>query len=68
MVDVTGAGDALAGVTIAAMMRGEPLRQALREGIAAAVLTVAGATAVLAISERALAETLALVPEPRAVA
>ena len=39
MADATGAGDALAGVTIAAMMHGMPLRAALREGIAAAVLT-----------------------------
>ena len=41
IADVTGAGDALAGVTIAAMMHGMPLRAALREGIAAAVLTIA---------------------------
>ena len=43
MIDATGAGDALAGVTIAAMMHGKPLRAALREGIAAAVLTIAHA-------------------------
>ena len=46
MVDATGAGDALAGVTIAAMMHGKPLRAALREGIAAAVLTIASPKAV----------------------
>jgi sugar/nucleoside kinase (ribokinase family) len=66
--DATGAGDALAGVTIAAMMRGVPFRQALREGIAAAVLTVASPHAVAALPERALADMLALVPEAEAVA
>src|SRR6185437_4898097 len=40
VVDVTGAGDALAGATTVAMLRGLPLRQALREGVAAAVLAV----------------------------
>src|SRR5262249_34286364 len=41
VADATGAGDALAGATVAAMMRGKPLRVALRGGIAAAVLTIA---------------------------
>ena len=68
MIDATGAGDALAGVTVAAQMHGKPLRAALREGIAAAVLTIAHPKAVAEISERALAEALALVPEPQAVA
>jgi sugar/nucleoside kinase (ribokinase family) len=68
VADTTGAGDALAGVTIAAMMRGLPLRQALREGIAAAVLTVASPHAVTTLSERALGDMLALVPEAEAVA
>jgi sugar/nucleoside kinase (ribokinase family) len=68
MIDATGAGDALAGVTAAAMMHGKPLRAALREGIAAAVLTIAHPKAVAEISERGLAETLALVPEAQAVA
>lgn len=66
IADATGAGDALAGVTVAAMMRGEPLRHALREGIAAAVLTVANPLAVAPISDRALADALAQVPEARA--
>lgn len=68
MADATGAGDALAGVTIAAMLAGQPLRQALRAGIAAAVLTVASPLAVAHISDRALKKALALVPEARAVA
>jgi pseudouridine kinase len=68
VADATGAGDALAGATVAAMMYGKPLRQALREGIAAALLTIASPKAVAAISDKALAETLDLVPQPQAVA
>ena len=68
MIDATGAGDALAGVTVAAQMHGKPLRAALREGIAAAMLTIASPKAVAEISERLLAKALALVPEPQAVA
>ena len=68
MADATGGGDALAGVTIAAMMHGMPLRAALREGIAAAVLTIASPQAVTDIPAPALADALALVPEPQAVA
>ncbi len=68
MADTTGAGDALAGVTIAVMLAGKPFRQALRAGIAAAVLTVASPFAVARISDKALARALALVPEPQPVA
>ena len=50
VADETGAGDALAGATIAAMMHGKPLRAALREGIAAAGLTIASPKAVAEIS------------------
>ncbi len=68
VADATGAGDALAGVTVAAMMRGAPLRRALREGIAAAVLTIRSPLAVAEISDRELAEATALVPETQRVA
>lgn len=68
VTDATGAGDALAGVTVAAMMRGEPLRQALREGIAAAVLTIASPLSVATIPDRALADALAQVPEAQPIA
>lgn len=68
VADATGAGDALAGATVAAMMRGVSLRQALREGIAAAVLTLASPLSVAEISDRALADALALVPEAREMA
>ena len=68
VADATGAGDALAGATVAAMMYGKPLRQALREGIAAAVITIASPKAVAVIADKVLAETLELVPQPQAVA
>lgn len=68
VADATGAGDALAGVTVAALMRGAPLRQALRQGIAAAVLTIRSPLAVAEISDGALDEATALVPEAKRVA
>jgi ribokinase len=40
VVDTTGAGDALAGVTAAALAEGRPLEEAVRWGIAAASLSV----------------------------
>ncbi|MCK0356304.1 PfkB family carbohydrate kinase, partial [Salmonella enterica subsp. enterica serovar 1,4,[5],12:i:-] len=40
IADVTGAGDALAGGTISALMRGLPLAEAVREGFAASALTL----------------------------
>ncbi len=40
IVDVTGAGDALSGATIAALVHGVEFPAALRQGIAAAVLAV----------------------------
>jgi pseudouridine kinase len=68
VADATGAGDALAGAAVAALMRGKPFRHALREGIAAAVLTIASPKAVAAISDGALSGMLTLVPEAIAVA
>ncbi len=63
IVDVTGAGDALAGATIAALLHGRVLRDALRNGVAAAILTVETKAAVAELSPAAFAEALALVPE-----
>lgn len=40
IADVTGAGDALAGGTIAALMRGNTFQAAVREGMAASMLTL----------------------------
>jgi sugar/nucleoside kinase (ribokinase family) len=68
IADVTGAGDALAGVTIAALMRGLGLREALREGLAAAVLAVESPAAVPDLNEKAFAGAMALVPETKPIA
>jgi sugar/nucleoside kinase (ribokinase family) len=64
IADVTGAGDALAGALTVALLGGVPFGEALREGIAAALLAVESATSVPALSKQAFAEALALVPEP----
>ncbi|MEO5324244.1 carbohydrate kinase family protein [Mesorhizobium sp. CC13] len=62
IVDVTGAGDALAGATTVALMRGLRLDAALREGIAAAVLAIESPSAVPELDAGAFDEVLALVP------
>jgi sugar/nucleoside kinase (ribokinase family) len=62
VADVTGAGDALAGATVAAMLHGQELRAALREGVAAAALAVASLLAVPDFTESGFAAALALVP------
>ena len=63
IVDVTGAGDALAGATVTALMRGTPFAEAVREGLAAAMLTLASREAVPRFDDAAFAAALALVPE-----
>ena len=68
VADVTGAGDALAGVTVAALLRGAPLRGALREGVAAATLAIESADAVPEFTAATFAEALALVPDAQEVA
>ncbi|AZO23463.1 carbohydrate kinase [Mesorhizobium sp. M1E.F.Ca.ET.045.02.1.1] len=68
VADVTGAGDALTGATVAALLRGQPLRAALREGVAAATLAIESAEAVPAFTASSFAQALALVPEAREVA
>lgn len=65
VVDVTGAGDALAGAATVAMLRGLPLREALREGVAAAVLAVESDKSVPDLSAKEFAAVLSLVPEAR---
>lgn len=67
IADVTGAGDALAGATIAALMHGESLPEAVRHGVAAAGLAVASASAAPEFDANLFAAALALVPAPRAV-
>ena len=49
-------------------MRGLPLPAALREGLAAAMLTVEEDSAVVRLDAKAFAAALALVPQPVAVA
>lgn len=68
IADVTGAGDALAGATVAALMRGQKLPAALREGLAAAMLTVEQDAAVVALEAKTFAAALALVPQPEMMA
>lgn len=68
VADVTGAGDALAGATVAASLRGMPLRAALREGIAAATLAIESADAVPDFTTADFTEALALVPDAQEVA
>lgn len=68
VADVTGAGDALAGATIAALLRGLILRQALREGVAAATLAIESADAVPVFTAATFAEALALVPDAQEMA
>ncbi|MFE0013992.1 carbohydrate kinase family protein [Mesorhizobium sp. NPDC059054] len=68
VVDVTGAGDALAGATTAALLRGLPLRTALREGVAAAGLAIESPLSVPGFTPASFAAALALVPEAREVA
>ncbi|MBZ9676792.1 carbohydrate kinase family protein [Mesorhizobium sp. ES1-1] len=68
VVDVTGAGDALAGTTVAALLRGISLRGALREGIAAATMAIESATAVPDFTPASFADALALVSDAREMA
>jgi sugar/nucleoside kinase (ribokinase family) len=63
IADVTGAGDALAGTTIAGLMLGKPLREALREGMAAATLAIQTMSAVPDLSSPAFEETLRSIPQ-----
>lgn len=68
VADVTGAGDALAGATVAALLHGKTLHCALREGVAAAILAIESKNAVPDLTVVAFEEALALVPEARVVA
>lgn len=67
VIDVTGAGDALCGGTVAALLRQPnlPLPQAVREGIACSALTLGSAGPISEkIASNALPETLAKVSPP----
>lgn len=67
VADVTGAGDALAGAAIAALLAGRPLRAALREGVAASILAIESPAAVPDLSGPAFEVALRRVPEPQPV-
>lgn len=62
VADVTGAGDSVAGTTTACLMRGLPLREAVRHGIAAASLTIASSNVVASYEDDAFAEALERIP------
>ncbi|QND53363.1 carbohydrate kinase [Phyllobacterium sp. 628] len=62
IADVTGAGDALAGGTIAALMRGMPLHEAVREGMAASMLTLATHSASPLFTTKTFNTALAHIP------
>ena len=63
VADVTGEGDALAGPMTVALLNGAQYGEALREGMAAALLALESAAAVPELSRRAFAEALGLVPD-----
>lgn len=63
VADVTGAGDAIAGVTIVHLMAGMSLREAVRRGMAAAKLTVESEPVVATYEDSAFEAALALVNE-----
>lgn len=67
ITDVTGAGDALAGAAAAALLRGLPFAEAVREGMAAALLALESADAVNSFGAAEFAAALALVPPAQTV-
>jgi sugar/nucleoside kinase (ribokinase family) len=62
IVDATGAGDALAGALAAALLAGEPFRQAVRHGMAAALLAIESPDAAPAFTRAQFKAALARVP------
>lgn len=64
--DVTGAGDSLAAGFLSATLGGAGIGEALRHGVAAAVITVRSPLAVAEeMSQAALADALSLVPQAK---
>lgn len=68
IADVTGAGDAMAGGTIAALMRGESFEQACREGMAASLLTLQVHSASPKFSKHEFDQALARIPAATSLA
>lgn len=67
IIDVTGAGDALAGVCVAKLMQGAALDEAVRHGMAASMLTIASRSVVADYSPAVFDAALARVPSPQPV-
>jgi pseudouridine kinase len=67
VADVTGAGDALAGAAMVASLNGAPFAEALREGLAAAMLAIESLMSVPELGAVAFAEALSLVPRAQAM-
>lgn len=66
IVDVTGAGDALAGAVLSALLKGTELAIALRDGVAAAVITLGSPHAVAPeFSEARLSEVVRSLAQPK---
>ena len=68
IADVTGAGDALTGATVARLMEGMPLQEAVRCGVAASFLTIQTNAVVADYDDNAFAAALSLVGRPADVA
>ncbi len=67
IADVTGAGDALAGATIAALMLGHALPDAMRDGVAAALLTLLTENVVADLNDVTFRTALARVPHAQKI-
>ena len=67
IVDVTGAGDAIAGATVAWLLGGESFIDAVRAGMAAARLAIESEASVPAFDRDSLAAALATVPDARRI-
>ena len=63
VVDVTGAGDALTGATVAALLSGASLAEAVKEGLAAAHITVRSPLVAPPLDPREIAAIAAQVTE-----
>lgn len=67
IADVTGAGDALAGGTIAALMQGVAFSEAVREGLAASMLTLKVHSASARFTRQEFDSALASIPAATAL-
>lgn len=65
VVDVTGAGDALAAAAAVALTAGKPLGEAMREGTAAAIAAIGNPSAVPVLDRKTLDRMAAAMPAPR---